>query len=101
MTREEQSRDRSLEERQTQPSPPAAERETGISRGTWLLLSALLIGIVIALFAWLPAELTRGVEDVPETTSSTTVEPAQPATPTAPSVDEAAPATPDTAPTAQ
>ncbi|ODR89715.1 hypothetical protein [Sinorhizobium alkalisoli] len=100
MTREEQSRARSPEEREIQPSQPLAERETGITRGTWLLLSALLVGIVIALFAWLPAELTRGVEDVPETTSSTTVEPGQPATLTPPG-DEAAPESPETAPTAQ
>lgn len=91
MTQEDQLRP--PEDPENQQAPPAPEREPGIRRSTWLLLSALLVGIVIALFAWLPAELTRDVEDVPETTSSTTVDPAQQPAP--------APATPEPTPPAQ
>ncbi|ASY61810.1 hypothetical protein SJ05684_c03430 [Sinorhizobium sojae CCBAU 05684] len=100
MTQEDQLRP--PEDPENQQAPPAPEREPGIRRSTWLLLSALLVGIVIALFAWLPAELTRDVEDVPETTSSTTVEPAQQPATTIPA-DEAAPApaTPEMTPPAQ
>ncbi|MEY9167117.1 hypothetical protein ABIE78_005236 [Sinorhizobium fredii] len=63
-----------------QPAPPPEVHEARAARSTWPLLVILLAGLVLALIAWLPAELTRDAEDTP--TSSTTTEPStdQPAT---------------------
>jgi hypothetical protein len=85
------------------------EREPGKRRRTWPLLIIVLAGLVLALIAWLPAELWRDVEDVPAitTTQPSTNQPATPpvapgATPSAPETQPQstpeAPATPDTAP---
>ena len=62
------------------------EREPDMRRTRWPLLIIVLAGLVLALIAWLPAELWRDVEDVPATSSTTTQpstnQPAMP--PTAP-----------------
>ncbi|OAP40989.1 hypothetical protein AU381_03635 [Sinorhizobium glycinis] len=65
-----------------QPAPPTEVRETRASRSTWPLLVILLAGLVLALIAWLPAELTRDAEDTPTSSTTTTTQPStdQPAT---------------------
>lgn len=101
MVQEEQYRDRPPENPKHPPPPLPEERDTGFRRSTWLLLSILLVGLVIALIAWLPAELSRDAEDTP-TTSSTTTAPAEPGQATPPAAEPApAPAEPQTQPPAQ
>ncbi|WP_018234735.1 hypothetical protein [Ensifer sp. BR816] len=67
-----------------QPAPPPEVPEARTGRSTWPLVVIVLAGLVLALIAWLPAELTRDTEDIPATTSSTTQE-------TAPAAPEAQP----------
>ncbi|MCA1403725.1 hypothetical protein I6F26_03795 [Ensifer sp. IC3342] len=73
-------------------------------RSRWPLLIILLAGLVLALIAWLPAELTRDTEEAtpPPATSdqSTTTPPStdQPATPPAGQATPGAPETPATPP---
>lgn len=89
-----------------QPAPPPEVQEARTSRSTWPLLVILLAGLVLALIAWLPAELTRDAEDIPTSSTTTTTEPAtdQPATgseatpPAAGTTQEPAPAAPETQP---
>ncbi len=75
-----------------QPAPPPEVPEARAGRSSWPLLIILLAGLVLALIAWLPAELTRDAEDTPATTSSTT----QPATGQPATSGEATPAAPET-----
>ncbi|PDT40851.1 MULTISPECIES: hypothetical protein [Sinorhizobium] len=65
-----------------QPAPRPEVHEERAARSTWPLLVILLAGLVLALIAWLPAELTRDAEDTPTSSTTTTTEPAtdQPAT---------------------
>ncbi|WP_331373455.1 hypothetical protein [Sinorhizobium chiapasense] len=67
-----------------QPTTQDPEMRGKLSgRSTWPLLIILLAGLVLALIAWLPAELTRDAEEAtpPPATSdqSTTTPPASPA----------------------
>ncbi|ACP24159.1 hypothetical protein NGR_c03620 [Sinorhizobium fredii NGR234] len=88
-----------------QPAPPPEVHEARASRSSWPLLVILLAGLVLALIAWLPAELTRDAEDTP-TSSTTTTQPAtdEPATgteatpPAGGTTQEPAPAAPETQP---
>ncbi|AWI56081.1 hypothetical protein [Sinorhizobium fredii] len=84
-----------------QPAPPPEVQEARASRSTWPLLVILLAGLVLALIAWLPAELTRDAEETPTSSTTTTTQPAtdQPATGNAAgTTQETAPATPETQP---
>nr|WP_255647685.1 hypothetical protein [Ensifer sp. IC4062] len=88
--------------------PTTREPETrgrSSSRSSWPLLIILLAGLVLALIAWLPAELTRDTEEAkpPPATSDqpTTTPPStdQPATgQTTPPAGQATPGTPPAAP---
>jgi hypothetical protein len=60
-----------------QPAPPPEAPEARAGRSTWPLVAIVLAGLVLALIAWLPAELTRDAEDVP-TSSTTQTAPAAP-----------------------
>ncbi|WEX88029.1 hypothetical protein PZN02_000481 [Sinorhizobium garamanticum] len=75
------------------------------SRSSWPLLIILLAGLVLALIAWLPAELTRDTEEAtppPATSDQSTTTPPSTATPPAgqatPGTPPAAPETPATPP---
>ncbi|WEX78111.1 hypothetical protein PYH37_002963 [Sinorhizobium numidicum] len=88
-----------------QPTPRETEtRRAWSGRSTWPLLIILLAGLVLALIAWLPAELTRDAEDTtqPPATSdqSTTTQPPA-AEPTTPPATETTPAAPETPPAPQ
>ncbi|THK37950.1 hypothetical protein EHS39_10645 [Ensifer sp. MPMI2T] len=84
------------------------------SRSSWPLLIILLAGLVLALIAWLPAELTRDTEEAtppPATSDQSTTTPRatdQPATGqatppagTPPAAPETTPATPPASPAPQ
>lgn len=96
MVQEEHSRDRPLDDpvadQPTQSTPEM--REPGKRRSVWPLLIIVLAGLVLALFAWLPAELRRDVDDA--ATSSTTTEP--PAQQQPSTTEQAAPPAVETAP---
>ncbi|MDK1488604.1 hypothetical protein QN219_00795 [Sinorhizobium sp. 7-81] len=105
-----------------QPTPrdPEVSREPETrgrwsGRSSWPLLIILLAGLVLALIAWLPAELTRDTEEAtppPATSDQSTTQPAPtdqatppageatPGTPPAPETP-AAPATPPATPAPQ
>ncbi|WP_085033899.1 hypothetical protein [Ensifer aridi] len=86
-----------------QPTPRAPEVETRSRRSSWPLLIILLAGLVLALIAWLPAELTRDAENEPAAPGqSTTTAPTGQSAPgdqtTPPAGEAATPAAPDTQP---
>ncbi|MBB4184080.1 hypothetical protein GGE07_000693 [Sinorhizobium terangae] len=70
-----------------QPTPREPEMRGKTSgRSSWPLLIILLAGLVLALIAWLPAELTRDTEEAtpPPATGQATPPAGQTTPPTAP-----------------